>query len=70
MINIEDHSPFGAAVYAKFAQEGFGQLPEFYKKTIVANRHLEPHKGTVTIYDKLFQDYKKHAAHLNSSFRS
>lgn len=69
MINIDDHSPFGAAVYAKFAQEGFNELPAFYKKTISANRHLNPHKATVEMYDKLFQEYRQHAEYLNKTYR-
>ncbi|KKS78884.1 MAG: Xylulose kinase [Candidatus Beckwithbacteria bacterium GW2011_GWA2_43_10] len=41
-INIQDHSPFGAAVLAKFAREGLEKLPDFYKKVIIPIDYLYP----------------------------
>lgn len=70
MINIEDHSPYGAAVYAKFAQEGFEKLPDFYEKAIVTSHKLEPSEKNVKKYDKLYGTYKKHAAYLNEFYRN
>lgn len=58
-INIQDHSPFGAAVLAKFAQEGINQLPAFYKKVITPIDYLYPHEKNVQIYQGLFSRYKK-----------
>lgn len=75
MINIEDHSPFGAAVFAKFALEqkinspaGKKELAEFYKKTIEISHHLTPNRQNHAFYTDLFQTYKSHAAHLNSLY--
>ena len=64
-INIEDHSPFGAAVFAKFALEGFDQLPQFYKKVIKPIDYLYPHEKNAKQYDKLFQTYKQIAQFIN-----
>jgi len=68
MINIDDHSPFGAAVYAKFAQEGFDGLSDFYTKNIVASRKLKPSKKNVDLYSELFDKYKSHADYLNGFY--
>ena len=58
-INIADHSPFGAAVLAKFAQAGLEKLPAFYKKVITPIDYLYPHEKNVQIYQGLFSHYKK-----------
>ncbi|HLG25900.1 MAG TPA: xylulokinase [Candidatus Gracilibacteria bacterium] len=68
MINVDDHSPFGAAVYAKFAQEGFSKLPTFYKKVLKTRHKLNPDKENVKKYEQIFRQYKKHARYLNEAF--
>ncbi len=72
MINIEDHSPFGAAVFAKFASEqkintpeGQKELGEFYRKTIAISHRLNPSPQTHALYDEIFKTYKSHAQYLN-----
>ncbi|OGG30499.1 xylulokinase [Candidatus Gottesmanbacteria bacterium RIFCSPLOWO2_01_FULL_46_9] len=65
-INVQDHSPFGAAILAKFAQEGFDGLPEFYKQTIQTVDYIYPNEKNVKIYEELFKTYKKHALYLNT----
>ncbi len=57
-INIADHSPFGAAILAKFAQEGMNKLPAFYKKIIHPIDYLYPNENNVPVYKKLFSQYK------------
>lgn len=69
-INIEDHSPYGAAVFAKFATEGFEGLETFYKKAITKSRKINPIKKNVGKYSELFKSYKKYAEHLNQQFIS
>ncbi len=64
IINVQDHSPFGAAILAKFAEEGFDKLPEFYRETIQTTDYLYPNEKNVKIYAKLFEQYKKHAKYL------
>lgn len=66
MINIDDHSPFGAAVFAKFAQEGFDKLPAFYEKILVKRNELTPIPASSREYAKLFTTYKKYANYLNA----
>ena len=73
MINIEDHSPFGAAVFAKFAMEqkintpeGQKELAEFYKKTITISHRLTPNPKNHDLYSEIFKTYKSHAKYLNS----
>ena len=68
MINVNDHSPFGAAAYAKFATEGFKNLPAFYKKNIITDHELTPIPKNVAAYAKIFKQYKKHAEYLNKTF--
>lgn len=58
-INISDHSPFGAAIFAKFAQQGTDQLPAFYKKIITPIDYLYPHEKNVQTYKNLFSGYKE-----------
>ena len=58
-INIQDHSPFGAAVLAKFAQEGLEKLPAFYKKVIKPIDYLYPHEKNVQIYNQCFEQYQE-----------
>lgn len=65
IINISDHSPFGAAVFAKFAQEGFEKLPAFYKKVIHKSNKLMPIPENVKMYDKLFKEYKRQVSFYN-----
>lgn len=58
-INIQDHSPFGAAVLAKFAQEGLEKLPAFYKKVITPIDYLYPHEKNVQQYSQYFKQYQQ-----------
>lgn len=60
-INIQDHSPFGAAIFAKFAQEGIDKLPAFYKKVIQPIDYLYPNEVNVKKYAQLFHFYQKFA---------
>lgn len=69
-INIDDHSPYGAAVFAKFAPIGFKGLEEFYKKAITKSRKIIPIKKNVEKYNELFKSYKQYAEHLNKQFTS
>ena len=57
-INIADHSPFVAAILAKFAQDGMNKLPSFYKKIIHPIDYLYPNENNVPVYKKLFSQYK------------
>ena len=66
-INIEDHSPFGAAVFAKFAQEGFDKLPAFYKKIIRTTKSLTPHPKTAPLYNHLFPQYQRIAQTMSNT---
>jgi xylulokinase len=68
IINIEDHSPYGAAVFAKFALEGLEKLPAFYKKALVVQNKQTPIKKNVQQYNELYKTYKKHADYLNASY--
>lgn len=65
IINVQDHSPFGAAIFAKFAQDGFEKLPEFYAKVIHTSDSLYPNEKNVRMYNSLFATYKKHASYIN-----
>jgi len=67
IINVSDHSPFGAAIFAKFAKEGFGTLPQFYKKTIHISDYLYPNEKNTNIYTALFDRYKKIAGYMNKN---
>ncbi len=69
-INIEDHSPYGAAVFAKFATEGFEGLEAFYKKALITSRKLHPITKNVQVYNKLYETYKAHAKYLDKTFIS
>jgi xylulokinase len=68
-INIEEHSPFGAAIYAKFAQDGFDKLPAFYEKNIKTADTIKPLKHQVKEYDLLYKEYMKHANYLNDMYK-
>lgn len=68
LISIEDHSPYGAAIYAKFAQEGFDKLPQFYKKVIQITDKVRPMKQRVNQYEALYAEYRKFAEFLNSQY--
>jgi xylulokinase len=68
-INIEEHSPFGSALYAKFAQEGFDKLPAFYKKTIKVADSIKPLPNQVKAYDEIYKEYTKHANYLNEMYK-
>ncbi len=69
VITVQDHSPFGAAIFAKFAQEGFDKLPEFYKNVVKPVNFLQPHEKHTEAYNKLFQEYKKFASYMNSYYK-
>lgn len=58
-INIADHSPFGAAIFAKFAQQGIDKLPAFYKKIITPIDYLYPNEKNVLVYNQQFYCYSK-----------
>jgi xylulokinase len=68
-INIEEHSPYGAAIYAKFAQDGFDKLPEFYNKNITLADKIKPLPHQVKQYDELYKEYTEHADYLNKMFK-
>lgn len=57
-INIADHSPFGAAILAKFAQQEISKLPAFYQKIIYPINYLYPNKNNVEKYRSLFNYYR------------
>jgi len=63
--NITDHSPFGAAIFAKFAQQGFKNLPQFYQKVIKKIDYIYPSEINASQYSLLFKQYKKTAQFLN-----
>jgi xylulokinase len=65
MINVQDHSPFGAAILAKFAQTGFDKIPSFYSRVIQTTDYVYPNEKNVKIYNTLFKQYKKHANYMN-----
>jgi xylulokinase len=50
-INVQDHSPFGAAILAKFAIEGFAKLPEFYERVIKTSMCASMMRCSKPIYD-------------------
>jgi xylulokinase len=70
IINVQDHSPYGAAIFAKFAQEGFEKLPEFYARTIQTSDYLYPNEKNVALYNTLFTQYKKHATYMNKATKT
>lgn len=76
MINIEDHSPFGAAVFAKFAleekintSEGLKELQNFYKSVIKVSHKLKPSAENHKAYMQIFKTYKSHAKYLNDLYK-
>jgi len=68
-INISDHSPFGAAILAKFAQNGVAKLPAFYKKIIHPIDYLYPNENSVKKYKILFDRYCRLIHYGNDSRR-
>ncbi len=69
-INVQDHSPFGAAILAKFAQVEFDGLWEFYKKNIHTSDFMNPNEKHAAIYSNLYAQYKKHADYLNKVYQN
>lgn len=69
-ISIADHSPFGAAIFAKFAQEGMDKLPGFYRRVITPIEYLYPHEKNVIKYTQLFKQYRKFSSFLNKHYAS
>ncbi|MDZ7586415.1 MAG: xylulokinase [Patescibacteria group bacterium] len=67
-INISDHSPFGAAILAKFAQEGMEKLPAFYQKIIHPIDYLYPNEKNVQNYRLSLKKYQKFSALLNQHY--
>lgn len=65
LINIEAHSPYGATVFAKFAQEDFAELEVFYEKVIKPVQTILPKKKYAEKYRTLFFEYKKHTNYLD-----
>jgi len=72
-VNNNNHSSFGAAIFAKFASDnkltnksGLEDLAKFYKKTIKISHKLLPSAENHNLYTKIFNTYKKHANYLNS----
>ncbi len=63
-INVQEHSPFGAAILAKFAQSGFENLPKFYEKIIQTSDYQYPNEKHVALYNSFYAQYKKHANYL------
>jgi xylulokinase len=70
IINIEDHSPYGAAVFAKFALEGTKNLSAFYKNALVVQNKQTPIKKNVEKYKAVYEIYKQHASYLNNFYQS
>ncbi len=64
-INIKDHSPFGAAILAKFAPDEFKGLEQFYENNLHTSDFMHPNEKNVATYAKLYSQYKKHADYLN-----
>lgn len=69
-INIENHSPFGAAILAKFATSGFEGLPAFYKKVIHASDFLYPNENNTKRYKEIYKDYKNIVSFFNKRLYS
>lgn len=67
-INISDHSPFGAAILTKFAQEGIDKLPGFYKKIIHPIDYLYPNENNIRVYRTLFKQYLSLAKSADSNY--
>ncbi len=67
-INVTDHSPFGAAILAKFAQEGIDKLPAFYRRVITPIEYLYPHEKNVIKYRQLLNHYQKLALFINKNY--
>lgn len=67
-INVADHSPFGAAILAKFAQEGMDKLPAFYRQVINPIEYLYPHEKNVKKYAEFFSQYRQHAVIFNKNY--
>jgi len=62
-INIKDHSPYGAAILAKFSQVGVDKLPNFYKKIVHPIDYLYPNEMNVKTYQPLFKQYHNIVKH-------
>lgn len=71
-ISIDDHSPYGAAVHALFSSEKYtiGQMKKFYTQNISVSHTYQPNKKNVTLYNKLFRNYRLHAQYLNTQYKS
>jgi len=54
---VTDHSPFGAAVFAKFAPKKFVGLSSFYKSVINKGEEIKPNPASVKIYEPIFEEY-------------
>ncbi|MDZ4228632.1 MAG: xylulokinase [Patescibacteria group bacterium] len=67
-ISIADHSPFGAAIFAKFAQEGMENLPAFYRQVISPIEYLYPHEKDVIKYTQLLKQYREFSSFLNKHY--
>lgn len=63
--NITDHSPYGAALLAKFAQEGLEKLPDFYRRKVQTIAHFEPSAKNRSKYEDNYNKYSGLAEYLN-----
>ncbi len=64
-VSVTEHSPFGAAILAKFAPENFKGLSSFHKKIVTKGVIYTPKKEDIIKYASFFEQYKKHANYLN-----
>ncbi|MCA9371645.1 xylulokinase [Candidatus Woesebacteria bacterium] len=67
MINIDDHSPYGAALFA-LQNTTKCRLEDIYKNVIQATNKLSPNKELHAEYNKIYYQYKKIAAYLNTFY--
>lgn len=68
-ITVEDHSPFGAAIVAKFAPDNFAGLEEFYTKVIQPAEFIHPNENSASSYNALFAEYKEIAQKMNEQYQ-
>ena len=64
-VNVEDHSPFGAAVWARFSEEGLDNLPDYLEYTVKTIDIIQPDLSLAAFYQKSYQKYKKLAEAMN-----
>lgn len=69
-LNITDHSPFGAAIWARFADGNLGDMAEYLRRTIKKVDTVKPVKKRSTTYRRIFEAYKALADEMNTKTTS